>query len=107
MLCGAGLKLVPTFLLTLVLVLCSFTRSMFGGDLAIVANSASAGGVLPGETLENDNNDGSITVSPSLLHSFPFYHSCFASGSNCPVTTERILGKDNVKFYVFDRALLI
>jgi hypothetical protein len=107
MLAGTSVKLALTFLLTLVLVLGGLTRCMVADDLAIIASNTSASGALPGETLEDDNDDGNIIVSPSLLHSCPFYHSCFALGSNSPITAEPTFSKDGAKFYVFDRALLI
>ena len=107
MLAGTSVRLALTFLLTLVLVLGGLTRCIVADDLVIVASHTSASGALPGETLEDDTNDGNIIVSPSLLHSCPFYHSCFALGSNWPFATERTFSKDGAKFYVFDRALLI
>jgi len=105
MLAGTSVRLALTFLLTLVLG--GLTRSMVSDDLAIVASHTSASGALPGETLEDDTNDGNIIVSPSLLHSCPFYHFCLALGSNSPFAAERTFSKDGAKFYVFDRALLI
>jgi len=107
MLAGTSVRLALTFLLTLVLVLGGLTRSMAADDLAIVASHTSASDAPPGETLEDDTNDGNIIVSPSLLHSWPFYHSCLALGSNSPFAAERTFSKDGAKFYVFDRALLI
>ena len=102
MLAGTSVKLALTFLLTLVLVLGGLTRSMVAGDLAIIASNTSASGALPGETLEDDNDDGNIIVSPSLLHSCPF-----ALGSNSPIAAEPTFSKYGAKFYVFDRAFLI
>jgi hypothetical protein len=107
MLAGTSVRLALTFLLTLVLVLGCLTRSMVADDLAIVASHTSASDAPPGETLEDDTNDGNIIVSPSLLHSCPFYHFCLALGSNSPFAVERTFSKDGAKFYVFDRALLI
>ena len=107
MLAGTSVRLALTFLLTLVLVLGGLTRCIAADDLAIIASNTSASGALPGETLEDDNDDGNIIVSPSLLHSCPFYHSCFALGSNSPFAAEPTFSKDGAKFYVFDRALLI
>jgi hypothetical protein len=105
MLARTSIRLALTFLLTLVFG--GLTRSMVADDLAIVASHTSASDAPPGETLEDDTNDGNIIVSASLLHSCPFYHSCLALGSNSPFAAERTFSKDGAKFYVFDRALLI
>ena len=107
MLAGTSVRLALTFLLTLVLVLGGLTRCTVADDLAIVASHTSASDAPPGETLEDDTNDGNIIVSPSLLHSCPFYHFCLALGSNSPFAVERTFSKDGAKFYVFDHALLI
>ena len=107
MLAGAGLKFAITFLLTLVLVLGGLTRCTMLEDLEIVANDANASLALPGETLENDNDDGNLIASTSLLQPCPFYFSGFTTCSDQALATERTPSKDSLEVYTLNRALLI
>ena len=107
MVARVGLKFVMTFLLTLVLVLSGVTRSTIVDDLEFIANGTSASLALPGETLENDNDDGNLIAATSLLQPCPFYFSGFATCPDQPLAMEPTLSKDRLEVYTLNRVLLI
>lgn len=107
MLAEAGLKFAMTFLLMLVLIIGGLARCTMVDDLPIVANDASANLALPGEMLENDNDDGNLIASISLLQPCPFYFSRFATCCDQPLAPEPTRSKDSLEVYTLNRSLLI
>jgi len=105
MFAGTGVKFAAIFLMTLALILSGLTRCGVADDREIIDNDAGANLALPGEPLENGNDDGSIITSASFFQPCPFYHSCFALSSNQPLLAERTSSKDILR--VHKRPLLI
>ena len=102
------MKLAATFLLALALILSGLARCGMADDREVIGNDAGANLALPGEVLENSNDDnGGIITSACSFQSCPFYDSCVSLFSSSSLATEPTSNKDNLKVYKRNRALLI
>ena len=102
------MKFSLTFLLAIALVFSGLTRCAAGNDHDVVASDAGANLAVPGEALDNDNENGNNKTSASFFELCPFYHPRFAIFFLTQrLMAERHSSKDSLEVYKLNRAFLI